>query len=152
MKIFQIISKEIFLLNYTQKIHLMFSKIFIAFHFLISQGNKIYFQKAKQNHNFCKINTSKNGHHYSLVWKQELLRQCSINKNITFCVFYRVRSRKKFAINFLLESTNINVTIGRVLFSDPIAFVDAVICRTYFNLMVFCLTWLWIVLNESFKK
>ena len=45
-----------------------------------------------------------------------------------------------------------HVTIGRVLFSDPIAFVDAVICRTYFNLMVFCFTWLWIVLNETSKK
>ncbi len=28
--------------------------------------------------------------------------------------------------------SNINVTIGRVLFSDPIAFVDAVIRQTYF--------------------
>ena len=33
-----------------------------------------------------------------------------------------------------------HVTIGRVLFSDPIAFVDVVIRRTYFNLMIFCFT------------
>ena len=39
-----------------------------------------------------------------------------------------------------LRQTNIYVTIGRVLFSDPIAFVDAVIRRTYFNPMIFCFT------------
>ena len=33
-----------------------------------------------------------------------------------------------------------HVTIGRVLFSDPIAFVDAVIRRIYSNLMIFCFT------------
>jgi hypothetical protein len=33
-----------------------------------------------------------------------------------------------------------HVTIGRVLFSDPIAFVDVIIRRTYFNLMMFCFT------------
>jgi hypothetical protein len=45
-----------------------------------------------------------------------------------------------------------HVTIGRVLFSDPIAFVDTVISRTYFNHMIFCFTWIWIVLNETSKK
>jgi len=34
----------------------------------------------------------------------------------------------------------INVTIGRVLFSDPIAFVDVIFRRTYSNLMLFGFT------------
>jgi hypothetical protein len=38
--------------------------------------------------------------------------------------------------------TNIYVTIGRVLFLGPIAFVDVIFRRTYSNLLLFCFTWL----------
>ncbi len=45
-----------------------------------------------------------------------------------------------------------HVTIGTVLFSGPIAFVDVVIRRTYFNLMIFCFTWLWIVWMKRLRN
>ncbi len=38
----------------------------------------------------------------------------------------------KIIVLFPNDLKRINVTIGRVLFSDPIAFVDAVTRRTYF--------------------
>ena len=37
-------------------------------------------------------------------------------------------------------SLEIHVTIGRVLFSDPIAFVDVIFRRTYSNLKLFSFT------------
>jgi hypothetical protein len=48
---------------------------------------------------------------------------------LIFCLF--VSLSKKYLIY---------VTIGRVLFSNPIAFADAVIRRTCFNLVIFCFT------------
>ncbi len=46
----------------------------------------------------------------------------------------------------------INVTIGRVLFSDPIAFVDVIFRQTYLNLMLLCFTWFLAVFRQSVLK
>ena len=58
-------------------------------------------------------------------------QHCNLDFNI---YFLKMIIQKHYSI--------IDVTIGRVLFSDPIAFVDVVIRRNYFNLLVFCFTWL----------
>ncbi len=46
----------------------------------------------------------------------------------------------------------IYVTIGRVLFSDSIAFVDVIFRRTYSSLMLFYFTWLLAVSIKRLKE
>ena len=74
------------------------------------------------------------------LWRPPLFHQClSLSHDSSKFNFGSVFI---YQGNLQIQKQTIYVTIGRVLFSNPIAFVDAVTRRTYFNLMVFCFTWL----------